>query len=209
MTEKQKTNIEAINDCLPQTQCKLCTYDGCKPYAEAIINEHDRIDRCLPGGTQTLHKLAELTDQDASPFVDDLKTREKPRLVAVIREAECIGCTKCIQACPVDAILGTTKLMHTVIEKECTGCELCVEPCPVDCIDLIETGPSGSIKPKESQHYRQRYEARLERLAKLEQTARTRHRRAKLANINKLETLQARKEFIAQAVARAKAKRKP
>ncbi len=202
-----KVSVEAVNDCLPQTQCKLCTYEGCKPYAEAIINKGDRIDRCLPGGIPTLKKLAAATNQNAAPFIDDLKTREKPKLLAVIREDECIGCTKCIQACPVDAILGATKLMHTVITDECSGCELCVEPCPVDCIDLVEVAPGGMISPQQAQHYRQRYEFRQQRLEQQTKQKRKQHRSAKLTSIDKSTTLNARQAFIQQAVARAKAKK--
>ena len=125
---------EQINALLPQTQCGQCGYPGCKPYAEAIA-AGDKINKCPPGGQATIEALAELLDVEAEPL--DAVEGEKPQLVAYIREAECIGCTKCIQACPVDAILGAAKQMHTVIASECTGCDLCVEPCPVDCIDMI------------------------------------------------------------------------
>src|SRR3990167_6273591 len=128
------TTIDAV---LPQTQCGECDYAGCKPYAEAIA-KGEAINKCPPGGIEVLLKLAELTKQDAKPYLADMQKKQKSPSIAVIREEECIGCTKCIQACPVDAILGSGKLMHTVIESECTGCELCVEPCPVDCIDMIE-----------------------------------------------------------------------
>ena len=125
---------EQINALLPQTQCGQCGYPGCKPYAEAIA-AGDKINKCPPGGETTIQALAELLDVEAEPL--DAVEGEKPQLVAYIREAECIGCTKCIQACPVDAILGAAKQMHTVIASECTGCDLCVEACPVDCIDMI------------------------------------------------------------------------
>ncbi|HIX61163.1 MAG TPA: RnfABCDGE type electron transport complex subunit B, partial [Candidatus Halomonas stercoripullorum] len=123
--------IEAIDALLPQTQCGKCGFDGCQPYAEAIATG-EPINRCPPGGEATLSRLAELTGQPLLP----LEQPAQLPLTAVIREAECIGCTKCIQACPVDAILGASKRMHTVIVDECTGCELCVAPCPVDCIDM-------------------------------------------------------------------------
>ena len=126
---------EEINALLPQTQCGQCGYPGCKPYAEAIA-AGDKINKCPPGGEATIQALAELLDIEPEPL--DAVEGEKPQMVAFIREAECIGCTKCIQACPVDAILGAAKQMHTVIASECTGCDLCVEPCPVDCIDMIE-----------------------------------------------------------------------
>lgn len=126
--------VEQIDDILPQTQCGQCGYPGCRPYAEAIANGDD-INKCPPGGEATIKKLAELMGVEAKP----LNAAQEPAIkrVAFIREDECIGCTKCIQACPVDAILGASKLMHTVIADECTGCDLCVEPCPVDCIDMI------------------------------------------------------------------------
>lgn len=126
--------IEAL---LPQTQCGQCSYTGCRPYAEAIANDEADINRCVPGGESTIQDLAELLDREVIPLDEELG-EEKPPVVAVIREAQCIGCTKCIQACPIDAILGTAKHMHTVIADECTGCELCLPPCPVDCIDLVE-----------------------------------------------------------------------
>jgi electron transport complex protein RnfB len=125
---------EQVNALLPQTQCGQCGYPGCKPYSEAIA-AGDKINKCPPGGEATIQALADLLDVEVEPL--DAVEGEKPKMVAYIREAECIGCTKCIQACPVDAILGAAKQMHTVIVSECTGCDLCVEPCPVDCIDMI------------------------------------------------------------------------
>jgi electron transport complex protein RnfB len=126
---------DQINAILPQTQCGQCGFPGCRPYAEAIA-AGEAINKCPPGGEATIHALAELLDVEPIPL-DAEHGEEKVRTVAWIREAECIGCTKCIQACPVDAILGAAKQMHTVIASECTGCDLCVEPCPVDCIDMI------------------------------------------------------------------------
>jgi len=128
--------VEQINALLPQTQCGQCSHPGCRPYAEAIA-QGEAINKCPPGGEDTIHRLADLLGVEPQPL-DGEHGIEKPKTVAFIREAECIGCTKCIQACPVDAILGAAKLMHTVIAQECTGCDLCVEPCPVDCIDMIE-----------------------------------------------------------------------
>lgn len=124
--------VEAL---LPQTQCGQCGYPGCRPYAEAIASG-DAINKCPPGGETTIKALADLLDVEAVPL-DAEHGEEKVKTVAFIREQECIGCTKCIQACPVDAILGSAKHMHTVIASECTGCDLCVEPCPVDCIDML------------------------------------------------------------------------
>lgn len=125
--------VEKIDALLPQTQCGQCGYPGCRPYAEAIENG-DEINKCPPGGEATIAALAELLGREAKPLDGDA---QQGPMVAYIREDECIGCTKCIQACPVDAILGAAKHMHTVIIDECTGCDLCVEPCPVDCIDML------------------------------------------------------------------------
>lgn len=128
--------VEQIDEILPQTQCGQCGYPGCRPYAQAIADGDD-INKCPPGGEATIKQLADLMGVEAKPL-DDAHGEEDVKKVAVIREDECIGCTKCIQACPVDAILGAAKQMHTVIEHECTGCDLCVEPCPVDCIDMVK-----------------------------------------------------------------------
>ena len=128
--------VDQVNALLPQTQCGQCSYPGCRPYAEAIV-AGEAINKCPPGGESTIHQLADLLNLEPLPL-DAEHGVEKPKTVAYIHEDECIGCTKCIQACPVDAILGAAKLMHTVIASECTGCDLCVEPCPVDCIDMIE-----------------------------------------------------------------------
>ena len=127
--------VDQINELLPQTQCGQCGYPGCRPYAEAVANG-EAINKCPPGGEAGIQALADLLDLEVIPL-DEEHGEEKVKAVAFIREDECIGCTKCIQACPVDAILGAAKQMHTVIASECTGCDLCLEPCPVDCIDMI------------------------------------------------------------------------
>ena len=126
---------DQINAIMPQTQCGQCGYPGCRPYSEAIA-QGEAINKCPPGGETVIQQLADLLDVEPLPL-DAEHGEEKPKSFAHIREAECIGCTKCIQACPVDAILGAAKHMHTVITDECTGCDLCVEPCPVDCIDML------------------------------------------------------------------------
>lgn len=128
--------VDQINTLLPQTQCGQCSYPGCKPYAEAIANG-EKINKCPPGGETTIQALADLLGVEPEPLDAEHGAEKAVPTVAFIREDECIGCTKCIQACPVDAILGAAKQMHTVIVDECTGCDLCVEPCPVDCIDMI------------------------------------------------------------------------
>ena len=160
-----KVSAKQIDAILPQTQCGLCTYKGCMPYAEALAKNEAEINLCPPGGVAGLHALADLLEKDAAPFLDDMQQKAKPRSVAVIREAECIGCTKCIQACPVDAILGTAKAMHTIIADECTGCELCIAPCPVDCIDMLFLpDEKNDDKQTRANHYRERYLARENRL---------------------------------------------
>ena len=123
---------DRINALLPQTQCGQCGYPGCRPYAEAIAAGQADINRCPPGGEPVMLALADLLGRDPKP----VEVESKGRQVAVIDENICIGCTLCIQACPVDAILGAAKQMHTIIESECTGCELCVAPCPVNCIRM-------------------------------------------------------------------------
>lgn len=127
--------VNQVDALLPQTQCGQCGFPGCKPYAESIVNG-DAINKCPPGGEFTIQALADLLDIEPQPL-DAEHGVDQGKRVAIIREDECIGCTKCIQACPVDAILGAARHMHTVIETECTGCDLCVEPCPVDCIDMV------------------------------------------------------------------------
>jgi Na+-translocating ferredoxin:NAD+ oxidoreductase subunit B len=128
--------VDQIDTILPQTQCGQCGYPGCRPYAQAIV-DGDAINKCPPGGQNTINALADLLDVEAPQLDAEHGTESEVKKVAYIREDECIGCTKCIQACPMDAILGAAKQMHTVIADECTGCDLCVEPCPVDCIDMI------------------------------------------------------------------------
>jgi len=132
--------VDQIDKLLPQTQCGQCGYPGCRPYAQAIV-DGDAINKCPPGGQNTINALADLLDVEAPQLDAEHGEESEVKKVAFIREEECIGCTKCIQACPVDAILGAAKMMHTVIADECTGCDLCVEPCPVDCIDMIPVTP--------------------------------------------------------------------
>ncbi len=190
--------ITLIDDLLPQTQCTDCGYNGCRPYAEAIT-QGEAINRCPPGGDKTIAALATLLNQSIIPLADN----PKPERVAFIREAECIGCTKCIQACPVDAIMGAAKLMHTVIIDECTGCDLCVEPCPVDCIDMrpIERVPQPA-------HYRMRFNNRNIRLhSEHEERERLRAERTrKIAASNSVAT-KSKQEEIREAIARAKARK--
>lgn len=135
--------VEQINQILPQTQCGQCGFPGCRPYAEAIAAGTAEINQCPPGGIVGIQALADLLGKEVLELNPE-NGQEKPKAVAVIDEAVCIGCTLCIQACPVDAILGAAKQMHTVIEAECTGCDLCLPPCPVDCIEMVVRSPARS-----------------------------------------------------------------
>lgn len=173
--------IRSIDALLPQTQCGKCGHPGCKPYAEGIAGG-EAINKCPPGGDETIVQLAELLSVPVLTL--DMQRGTAPAQVAFIREAECIGCTKCIQACPVDAILGASRLMHTVIIDECTGCDLCVAPCPVDCIEMhplplaTVTPIVGGLAPtpelqearqRKRSHARMRFEARNARLHREQQ----------------------------------------
>jgi Na+-translocating ferredoxin:NAD+ oxidoreductase subunit B len=156
---------DRIDALLPQTQCEQCGYHGCRPYAEAIARGDAAINQCPPGGAAGIEKLAALLGQPVLPLNPENGV-EKPRTLARIVEADCIGCTKCIQACPVDAIVGAAKLMHTVIADDCTGCELCVPACPVDCIVLLPMSEAqlDMAHADAARVHFQRREARLERL---------------------------------------------
>lgn len=161
--------IEQIDAILPQTQCRQCGFEGCKPYAAAIAQGEANINQCPPGGQEGIRALAELTGM---PYVA-LNTAHgvyKPKALAVIDEQVCIGCTLCLQACPVDAILGAQKYMHTVIATECTGCELCIAPCPVDCISMTPIHGDLASNPvhikQAADIARGRYEFRVARIAR-------------------------------------------
>lgn len=171
-----ESTVEQINALLPQTQCTSCGYQGCKPYAEAIANNEADINQCPPAGEQGIQALAKLLNQPYQALNPQFGEHKTPR-VAVIIEADCIGCTKCLDACPVDAILGAAKFMHTVIANECTGCELCVAPCPVDCIVMKSTPKI--YNPVLAKH---RHEVKQQRLAnlQLEKTRKMRQQREAL-----------------------------
>ena len=205
--KKNHPNIDSVDALLPQTQCGLCDYAGCRPYAEAIINDHEHIDRCPPGGVKTLRELGQLLNIDPEPYVPEMQQKAKPTLLAVIREEECIGCTKCIQPCPVDAIIGASKQMHIVITDACTGCELCVEPCPMDCIDMIPIPERNETQQKiMANQSRERYQKHNARLVRDKQENRSKHQDAKLTH-SKKGTIAARKAAIEAALQRVNAKK--
>ena len=155
---------ERINALLPQTQCTKCGYQGCEPYAQAIASEGAAINRCPPGGHAGIVALANLLKRPVVAL-DTACGAHQPLQVAVIDEQFCIGCTLCIQACPVDAIIGASKLMHTVLPEQCTGCDLCVAPCPVDCIAMVPVKPARTWTPQDATRARAQFESRARRLA--------------------------------------------
>lgn len=165
MTAVSAQSIDAL---LPQTQCTRCGYAGCKPYAEAIANGEAPINQCPPGGAVTIDALAKLLGRAPMPL-NPANGVEGPALVAQIDENVCIGCAKCLPPCPVDAIVGARKRMHTVVADLCTGCELCVAPCPVDCIAMVPRASltRASAEPP-AQLNRERFEARIARIARRE-----------------------------------------
>ena len=174
--------VDRLDALLPQTQCTRCGYAGCRPYAEALAEHVAGIDQCPPGGAATAASLAALLGEAPRP-VNPAFGAEAPARVAVIDEAVCIGCAKCLPACPVDAIVGARKQLHTVIARECSGCELCLPPCPVDCISLVETSlaplPLATIRERAVQ-YRDRYAAHQAR-GSAREAARTRRLEAHTA----------------------------
>ncbi len=161
-------SAQAIDELLPQTQCTRCGYAGCRPYADAIANGEADINQCPPGGTETILALAALTGRAVAPLNHDNGIEEAPT-VAVIDEERCIGCTRCLPPCPVDAIVGAPRLMHTVVTELCTGCELCIAPCPVDCIrmvPLLASPAHATLALPPAVASRARYEAHNERGAR-------------------------------------------
>jgi len=193
-----------IDALLPQTQCTKCGYGGCMPYAEAIAANAADINQCPPGGQAGIARLATLLGRDAKPL-NPANGAERPRAVALIDEARCIGCTLCIQACPVDAIVGAAKCMHTVIAELCTGCDLCVPPCPVDCIAMLPL-------PDEQAHWtdamagaaRARFRLRIVRLAR-DETERSERLARKAPPAQPMPD--AKKAIILAALARASARK--
>ncbi len=191
-----RISIASIDALLPQTQCTKCGYDGCRPYAEAIVQNTAEINRCVPGGPEVVAALSRSTGHPIQPVNPDLGTTLDTRMVAYIREPECIGCTKCIQVCPVDAIIGAAGFMHTILADDCSGCDLCVAACPVDCIDMIDSHKPRLPSPAEAEHWRTLHEHCLER---------QRHQTPLLPSVPPLGSKA--KQVIAAALARSEIKK--
>ncbi len=198
---------DAVDRVLPQTQCAKCGYPACRPYARAVASGEADINRCPPGGDAGIRRLAALTGRPYRPL-DPACGREQPRHVALIEEALCIGCTLCIDACPVDAIVGARQQMHTVITGLCTGCELCLPPCPVDCIAMVAaTGADAGWDERRADAARDGYERRQARLRRRRRTARPAARAAPSGAGGNLASSQAKRAAVEAALARARAKR--
>ena len=211
-TRPVPADVDAVDALLPQTQCRRCGFDACRPYAEALVRGEADLNRCPPGGDATIAALARALGRPVVAL-DPACGAAGPREMARIDESACIGCTVCIRACPVDAIIGARKWMHAVLESECTGCGLCVEPCPVDCIVMVpaRTGPStpeGWLAER-APLARRRHRRRQTREAGLDQAPHRRERAPRLDGIESLRTRTAeqRRAEIAAAVARVRARR--
>ncbi|MBN8480674.1 MAG: RnfABCDGE type electron transport complex subunit B [Xanthomonadales bacterium] len=200
---------DRLDALLPQTQCTRCGYAACRPYAEAMASGEAEADRCPPGGNAGADALAALLGRAAKP-VDPAYGCEAAPTVAVIDEAACIGCTKCIQACPVDAIVGAAKRMHSILADECTGCELCIAPCPVDCITMqpIAAAPlSRAAVLARAVSARRRYEARAHRLERTVAERSTREIDARATDVPDDVKPPITRSAVLEAIARGRAKR--
>jgi electron transport complex protein RnfB len=203
-----RVSCDAVDALLPQTQCRQCGYPGCRPYAEAICAGRAGINQCPPGGGEVIRDLAALLGVPFKPLDPQFGPTQAPA-VAVIDEQTCIGCTLCIQACPVDAIVGAARLMHSVITQECTGCALCMPPCPVDCISLRETGVMHSREQRKAAAAlaRRRFEFRTRRLALgKHQDSRARESTGRFAKSGDFNAEEKKRAAIEKAIARAKSR---
>lgn len=206
LTPSQGEAVAAIDDLLPQTQCAQCGHGGCLPYAQAIVLEQAPINRCPPGGEAGIALLAAHTGRAPLPLDPDCGT-ERPRQAVRIVAELCIGCTKCIQACPVDAIVGAHRRMHAVITELCTGCDLCIAPCPVDCIERIPAQDTPAWDRPKARAARERYWRRALRLQRVA-TAQQERRESRARHDLQDTALDARKRpVIEAALARARARR--
>src|SRR5882724_11504977 len=200
---------------LPQTQCTKCGFAGCRPYAEAIASGRAEINQCPPGGAAGIEKLARITARPLLPLNPE-NGSEMPLRIAVVDEALCIGCTLCIEACPVDAIVGAAKRMHTVLAALCTGCDLCVPPCPMDCIALLPAQPARVWSDADANAARARFDARNQRLVRERIDAEERRFGKAIAKSKTLEAtgcsvepqLDEKKTRVAAAIERARQRRR-
>ena len=196
-------DVKQIDALLPQTQCGECGFAGCLPYAEALASGQATINLCPPGGLSTLKALGTLLAKNPQPYLTEVVDKTRLPSIAKVREADCIGCTKCIQACPVDAIIGSAKQMHAVITLDCTGCGLCVPACPVDCIDMLEIPQPSYDKDRA----RQRYHARQTRLLKQAHEQQQLYREKSKLAVDAADKL-AKQDYIQQALQRVMVSRK-
>ncbi len=210
-----KTLADRIEDLLPQTQCTKCGYTGCRPYAAAIASGKAGYNQCPPGGAEGVKRLAQLLDKPFIPLNPD-NGIERPRARAVIDESVCIGCTLCLQACPVDAIVGAPKQMHTIVASLCTGCDLCVPPCPVDCIEMVPvTGERtgwDAWSPAQAAEARNRHDRHLEREQREREAAEARAAARKIAAVTTAaaspeDAIEKKRAIIAAALERARKKK--
>ena len=207
--------VERLDAVLPQTQCTKCGFAGCRPYAQAIATGRAEINQCPPGGVAGIARLSRIAARPALPL-NPANGVEAPLTVAVIDEALCIGCTLCIQACPVDAIVGSAKRMHTVLGALCTGCDLCVPPCPMDCIAMIPVEPMRAWSEDDARAARERFHARTRRLARERIETEERRLAKSVAEPHQLDPHEAplspeanaRKARVAAAIERARERRR-
>ena len=198
--------VERIDALLPQTQCTKCGYPACRPYAEAIARGEAEINQCPPGGDAVIRGLAALLGREARPL-NPRNGIEQPHRVALIDEARCIGCTLCIQACPVDAIVGAQKLMHTVVTELCSGCDLCLAPCPVDCIAMVPATDGDAVwDAARANAARERFERRRSRQER-ERSERAERLAARALRAKEDPDAEKKRVMIQAAIERARARR--